>query len=209
MGMSRAFKGLLLSALVLTGQTEADDVLLRSAQPEYDEARYGAPEPARVVFTVFQNGELFGIETERGLEEVEVEALRQYRFKPQGQPFQVSMMIALRRLKKSSEPVPESRSVQESQPIPENPGIVAAKIRKQARPQYPREARDRGIQGKVVFLAIIGKNGKIRELLFKGGPIALYDEARNAVRQWEYSPTLIDGNPVEVITEIEVNFTLR
>ena len=54
----------------------------------------------------------------------------------------------------------------------------------------------------------IGKDGKIQNLRLVSGPPLLVDAARNAISQWVYKPTLLNESPVEVITEIEVNFVL-
>jgi TonB family protein len=87
--------------------------------------------------------------------------------------------------------------------------VQQANLVKQPRPQYPREAKSRHIQGIVRFNAIIGKDGKIASLSLVDGVLALYDSARTAVLQWEYKPTLLNGQPVEVATVIDVNYTLR
>ena len=60
----------------------------------------------------------------------------------------------------------------------------------------------------VRFSTIIGKDGTIRSLQLVSGHPLLADAAKNAISQWTYRPTLLNGEPVEVVTEIEVNFTL-
>jgi len=86
--------------------------------------------------------------------------------------------------------------------------VQQAKLLKQARPAYPQEAKSRGIQGAVRFEATIDKTGSIRKLEMVSGPLALYPAARDAVAQWKYTPTLLNGDPVEVLTAIDVNYTL-
>jgi outer membrane biosynthesis protein TonB len=66
----------------------------------------------------------------------------------------------------------------------------------------------RGITGTVKFEARIGQDGRIHDLQLLTGPFALYDSARGAVEKWEYRPTKLNGEPVEVITTIDVNYTL-
>jgi len=56
--------------------------------------------------------------------------------------------------------------------------------------------------------AIIAADGVIRNLHVLSGPPLLVDAARDAVRQWRYQPTLLNGVAVEVLTEIDVNFRL-
>jgi TonB family protein len=76
-------------------------------------------------------------------------------------------------------------------------------------PVYPDEARMAHISGTVRFHAIIGKDGKIKQLEFVSGHPALKEAAFDAVRQWRYQPTLINGDPVEVDTTIDVTFQLN
>jgi TonB family protein len=75
-------------------------------------------------------------------------------------------------------------------------------------PAYPPEARQAGIQGKVLIHAVIGKDGLIREAEVTQGVHILAEPALAAVKHWIYKPTLLNGNPVEVDTTITVVFTL-
>jgi outer membrane biosynthesis protein TonB len=86
--------------------------------------------------------------------------------------------------------------------------IEAANLIKKVIPIYPRLAMSTGIQGTVRFTAHIARDGRILNLKFTSGPPVLVDSASAAVRQWVYRPTLLNGEPVEVITQIDVNFTL-
>jgi protein TonB len=60
----------------------------------------------------------------------------------------------------------------------------------------------------VRFNAVIGKDGSIQNLTLVSGHPLLVPSATEAVRQWKYQPTLLNGEPVEVVTQIDVNFTL-
>jgi protein TonB len=60
----------------------------------------------------------------------------------------------------------------------------------------------------VEFEAVIGKDGTIQELKVLSGRPLLVKAALEAVRQWRYQPTLLNGEPIEVVTEITVNFKL-
>jgi protein TonB len=60
----------------------------------------------------------------------------------------------------------------------------------------------------VKFTAEIGKDGAVHELHLDSGPPLLVPAAEEAVRQWVYRPTLLNGDPVDVVTSIDVNFTL-
>jgi protein TonB len=69
-------------------------------------------------------------------------------------------------------------------------------------------AKQARIQGVVRFTAIIGKDGTIQNLQLITGHPLLIEAARQAVQQWQYKPTLLNGEPVEVVTQIDVNFSL-
>jgi protein TonB len=86
--------------------------------------------------------------------------------------------------------------------------VQAAKLVKQPRPPYPPLARQARIQGTVRFTAIIGKDGTIQNLQLITGHPLLVQSAYDAVKQWVYQPTLLNGEAVEVVTQIDVNFTL-
>jgi len=87
-------------------------------------------------------------------------------------------------------------------------GVQAAKLIRQVKPIYPQLARAVRISGTVRLVAIIGKGGSIENLQVSGGHPMLIPAAVEAVKQWLYQPTLLNGEPVDVITQIDVNFTL-
>lgn len=78
----------------------------------------------------------------------------------------------------------------------------------QIKPHYPPLAVQARIQGTVVLQAVIGKDGKVHELQLVSGHPLLAPAAMEAVKQWRYRPYLLNGEPVEVDTQINVNFTL-
>jgi TonB family protein len=84
----------------------------------------------------------------------------------------------------------------------------AAKIVRMVHPSYPPEAKAAGISGVVKFNAIIAADGTVKNLEVISGHPLLVPAALDAVKQWVYQPALLNGNPVEVKTEISVNFTL-
>lgn len=75
-------------------------------------------------------------------------------------------------------------------------------------PVYPPLAKQARIQGVVKLNAIISKEGNIEQLTVVSGHPLLIPSALEAVKKWRYKPTLLNGEPVEVITQIDVNFTL-
>lgn len=88
-------------------------------------------------------------------------------------------------------------------------GVVeAAKAIYRPAPAYPPLAKMARLQGVVRLEAVIGKNGRIQNLRVIDGHPLLIEAALDAVKQWRYEPTLLDGVPVEVVTEIDVDFNL-
>jgi len=83
-----------------------------------------------------------------------------------------------------------------------------AKLIRKVMPIYPVLARTAGVSGVVHLVGTIGKDGTIHDLQLIGGHPLLTHAAMEAVEQWVFKPTLLNGQPVEVIAPIEVNFTL-
>jgi protein TonB len=86
--------------------------------------------------------------------------------------------------------------------------VQQAKLIAKVQPIYPPDAKARRIQGVVKMQAILGKDGKVENLEVLSGDPMLAAAALEAVRQWQYETTLLNGDPVEVMTEVDVNFTL-
>ena len=95
-----------------------------------------------------------------------------------------------------------------TQPIRVGGTVQNANLIRRVTPVYPEMALRARVQGTVRFSAVIGKGGAIQDLQLISGPSLLVQSAVDAVKQWVYRPTLLNGEPVEVITQIEVNFTL-
>ena len=75
-------------------------------------------------------------------------------------------------------------------------------------PIYPAEAKEQRIQGLVLFTVIIGKDGSVQNITLVSGDPILAQAAKEAVQKWIYKPTLLNGDPVEVMTQVKVLFTL-
>jgi len=86
--------------------------------------------------------------------------------------------------------------------------VEGAKLIFQPKPEYPPLAKMARIQGTVRLEAIISKDGTIQDLKVVSGHPLLVKSALEAVQRWRYQPTLLNGEPVEVVTEVDVNFTL-
>jgi protein TonB len=87
-------------------------------------------------------------------------------------------------------------------------GVVAAKAVYQPKPVYPPLAMTARIQGTVVLQAIIGKDGVVQDLKVVSGHPLLVRAAMEAVKTWQYQPTLLNNEPVDVLTEVDVQFNL-
>lgn len=87
-------------------------------------------------------------------------------------------------------------------------GVMAGNLLEKTAPQYPSIAKAAGIQGIVVLQATISKSGSIQNLRVISGPPMLQRAATDAVRSWHYKPYLLNGEPVEVETTINVVFSL-
>jgi TonB family protein len=87
-------------------------------------------------------------------------------------------------------------------------GVMGGRLVKKVAPVYPQEARAAYIQGTVILGADISKQGDIVKLELISGPIELAGSAVDAVRRWKYLPYLLNGEPVEVQTQIQVNYQL-
>jgi protein TonB len=84
-------------------------------------------------------------------------------------------------------------------------GLLLSKVQ----PEYPQMAKVARVQGLVVMHAVIGTDGNIQTLDVIDSPSPLLNQAAlDAVKQWKYKPYLLNGNPVEVDTQITVNFSL-
>jgi TonB family protein len=95
-----------------------------------------------------------------------------------------------------------------STPIKVSGNVQQAKLIRQTRPVYPPEAKIARVQGLVRMNAVIGREGEVKNLELVSGPPELTPAAMDAVRQWVYEPTRLNGEAVEVMTQIDVNFTL-
>ncbi len=86
--------------------------------------------------------------------------------------------------------------------------VVEGNLIHRVQPEYPSLARQARIQGQVSLRAIISRDGRIENLQVVNGHPLLVQAAIAAVRQWRYRPYMLNGEPVEVETQITVNFTL-
>jgi protein TonB len=105
----------------------------------------------------------------------------------------------------SNLPVPKIATPQR---IRVSSGVQSGLLVKKTQPVYPPLARQARIQGVVILQAQISKEGNIENLQLISGHPMLAPAAIEAVKQWKYKPYLLNGEPVEVETQVQVNFTL-
>jgi TonB family protein len=164
-----------------------------------------------------------------------MDAVRQWRYKPttlNGRAVEVDTTISVVYTLENKNPVPPAESTMPPA-VPQNPsgisgfegtaancpgdGLVrvlispkaqAARLKEKTEPAYPEEARKAGIEGVVLFHAIIAKDGSIEELTLEDGDPLLAKAAEEAVRKWRYEPLTYEDRPAEVDTAIAVKFKL-
>jgi len=106
-------------------------------------------------------------------------------------------------------PPPVVRAAPQQKIVQRGGDVIAAMALYQPKPVYPPLARIARIQGTVVLQAILSRNGTIEDLKVISGHPLLVQAALDAVRTWRYQPTLLNSEPVEVLTEIDVKFSLE
>jgi len=87
-------------------------------------------------------------------------------------------------------------------------GVAQGMLLNKTQPTYPPIAKAARVSGTVVLQAIISKTGTIENLRVVTGPAMLQQSAMDAVKTWRYRPYLLNGDPVEVETTVNVVFTL-
>jgi TonB family protein len=106
-------------------------------------------------------------------------------------------------------PPPSSTTTKDSsKPIRVGGAKQEENLIKKVMPKYPVEAKKKRVQGKVFLDVIISKEGRVESTRLVSGPALLVQSAVDAVKQWEYKPTLLNGKPVAVESEVLVHYTL-
>ena len=101
-----------------------------------------------------------------------------------------------------------SSALAEDRPIRIGGNIAQANRISAVVPVYPAEAKENRIQGTVKLEITIDKEGHVSEMSLISGPQELVRSATDAVQQWVYKPTLLNGEPVSIVTTVDVNYTL-
>jgi protein TonB len=109
---------------------------------------------------------------------------------------------------KSEAPTPQSTLHAKVSRVKIGGNVAKSLLKHKVQPRYPKEARDNRIQGTVRLHVVLSTAGKVQQLELVSGDPVLAKAALDAVRQWEYKPTLLNGEPVEVDTTVDVVFSL-
>jgi TonB family protein len=174
--------------------------------------------------TVSKTGDVENVEAISGdpiLVQSAVAAAKKWKFKPfikNGKPVKVSTKIPFDfafgdQVKDTRSPDPPKSPAANEGEAPQRvhvaQGVSQGLLIHRVQPVYPGDARRNGIEGTVVLRALIGKDGRIQNLTPISGPKELIPAAVGAVQQWRYKPYRLNDEPVEVDTEVRVNFQLR
>lgn len=190
-------------------------MLLKSVEPNYDKYNQDLMTDfdvasASVTVTVLASGKPFELyKSSVPLPAAVMMALKEYEFRPatliphgrtdiEVGAYQVTLNVPIRR---SRNPGRESESA-----ILVGPGVAKGLLIKQVRPELSELVRRSRIRGTITLEAVIGKQGEAESLRPTGGPFALIEAAYDAVRQWQWRPYLLNNEPVEWMTEIQVRF---
>jgi TonB family protein len=149
-----------------------------------------------------------------------LDAIKKWKFEPfykNGRPIKVATKIPFdfafsgnvsEVSEKEASAVKSSRGEDSLRRVRVSAGVAQGLLIHRVNPVYPPDARHARIQGTVVMRAVIGKDGHLQELHILTGDATLAKAATDAVQQWRYKPYVLNGEPVEIETQITINFTL-
>ena len=178
--------------------------LIKRVSPEYPVAALNARQQGVVILEALigTTGKVTDVKVLRsiaGLDTAAVDAVRQWEYAPS-----VHDEVAV--------PVVTSVAVEFKLTAP-SPVRVGGTIKqpaqtKRVNPPYPPEAQAKNVQGVVIMEATVGTDGKVLDVRILRSIPLLDQAALDAVRQWEYAPTVVNGIPVPVVMTVTLNFTL-
>lgn len=154
-----------------------------------------------------------------------IDAVKQWKYKPfllNGEPTEVQTIVrvnfTLSREKEGEGSATDSLIAIDSEPAPGtsalpkrirvSSGVSQGLLESKVNPEYPPDAREQHIQGVVLLQVKIDTEGNVVQVELISGHPLLAPAAMDAVRQWKYRPYLLNGTPVMVETQVQVNFTL-
>ncbi len=107
------------------------------------------------------------------------------------------------------QPAPAAPAVESPKRVRVGGNVQQGRIIRKVVPNYPEIARTARVQGIVHLTAVIDEDGTIADVQVISGHPLLVGAAVDAVKRWRYTPTLLNGEPVEVVTDVEVRFVLH
>lgn len=96
--------------------------------------------------------------------------------------------------------------VDPNKPVPMSTGVMRSNLVNGVPPVYPADARKNKLTGVVVLHILIAKDGSVAKVDVISGPDEFRQSAIDAVKQWKYKPTTLNGTPVQVLTQVNLNF---
>jgi TonB family protein len=160
-----------------------------------------------------------------------IEAVKQWKYKPyllNGEPIEVETQVQVN-FSLSDKPTGDANTQETStagtasstgstEPVPPasnmpkrirvSKGVMQGMLLKKVNPEYPPEAKDQQIQGVVMLQVMIDGEGSVADVKLISGHPLLAPAAIDAVKRWRYRPYLLNGEPLMVDTQVQVNFTL-
>jgi TonB family protein len=142
------------------------------------------------------------------LREAALQAVKQWRYRPymlNDEPVPVRFSVVMK-FRIPGVPYQEEPQNESAPRFKVSSGVMEGLLLHRVDPAYPSEAKEQHIQGDVVLVAVIDKEGKVARLRVVSGDPILAEASSKAVQQWKYRPYTIQGQPVEVETAITVRF---
>ena len=187
---------------------------LKHVEPVYpEEARAAGTEGSVILdLQIGTDGSVVGakvLRTGSVFEKAAVEAVRQWKYAPSelnGQPVEVLLVATIPfKLSAAGQPQP----MEPPQPMRVGGDIKEPRQIKRVEPVYPPEAIANKAEGSVIIEAVIGTDGSVVNAKALRATPGFEGVALDAVRQWQYTPTLLNGAPIEVLLVVTINFQLR
>jgi len=203
------------------------NLLIRKVPPVYPPLARQARIQGTVVLNVIINksGEVRDVQLYSGhpmLSPSAIQAVKQWKYQPylqDGEPIEVQTTVQVN-FKLADNPaakniagdapggLPPGAIGSVRQRVRVSRGVMAGLVINKVPPEYPPDAKDQHIQGVVVLNVNIDKEGNVYQVQLISGHPLLAPAAMDAVRQWKYRGYVLNGEPVEVETQVMVNFTL-
>ena len=142
-----------------------------------------------------------------------IEAVKQWKYKPfllNGEPVAVETSVTVNFTLADNPPAENDAGDGNSAPsrVRVSRNVMQSLLVKKVQPGYPPEAKEEHIQGVVLLQVILDKEGSVANIQLISGHPSLAPAAIEAVKQWKYRPYLLNGAPIDVETQVAVNFTL-